>query len=230
MKKQITIDGIEILIQRKKIKNLYIRILPPDGIVKMTVPKSMTDARLLVFATEKMDWIKKHKEKYDNCSNPIDIQYETGETHYLWGVGYPLEVKKSGAHNKVMLQDNHIILQVGKDSTVEQRKVVMEEWYRQQLKQEIPAVLESCVKVVGKTPSEWRVKNMKTRWGTCNTVQKRIWLNLQLTKKSPECLEYVMIHELVHLYTRKHDAHFKAYMDRFYPNWKEVKKRLNELT
>lgn len=230
MKKQITIDGIDIFIERKKIKNIYIRILPPDGQVKMTVPKTITDAMLVQFAKEKMDWIKKHQEKYEHQVPSVTKQYVTGETHDLWGKKYQLEVEISGAHNKVMLQGDKIILLLRQEGTVEQRESVMEEWYRRQLKMEISAVIEPCVKVVGKAPNEWRIKKMKTRWGTCNTTQKRIWLNLQLAKKPPECLEYVIIHELTHLYTRKHDAQFKFYMDQFYPNWKAVKKRLNEQT
>jgi len=230
VKKQITIEGVDIFVERKKIKNIYIRILPPDGQVKMTVPKTITDVTLMMFAKEKIDWIKKHQEKYENQIAPAIKQYVTGEMHDLWGKKYQLEVEISGAHNRVMLQGDKIILILRQESTVEQRESIIEEWYRRQLKMEISAVIESCIKVVGKAPNEWRIKKMKTRWGTCNTTQKRIWLNLQLAKKPPECLEYVIIHELTHLYVRKHDAQFKSYMDQFYPDWKAVKKRLNEQT
>lgn len=103
----------------------------------------------------------------------------------------------------------------------------MNEFYRKEIKNKIPEVLEKCVNVVGKRPNEWRVKNMKTRWGTCNTRDKRIWLNLQLAKKPMDCLEYVTIHELTHLYVPNHGKEFKEYMDIFCPNWKELKKKLN---
>ena len=104
----------------------------------------------------------------------------------------------------------------------------MIEWYRKEIKLKIPDVLEECVKIVGKRPNEWRVKNMKTRWGTCNIQKKRIWINLQLSKKSPECLKYVIIHELTHLYVPNHGKEFKNLMDKFYPEWKETKKLLNK--
>ena len=115
-----------------------------------------------------------------------------------------------------------------KKPSLEERRKTMIEFYRHEIKSAIPDVLEKSIAVVGMEPDEWRVKNMKTRWGTCNTREKRIWINLQLAKKSPQCLDYVMIHELTHLIVPNHGSQFKAYMDKFYPNWREVRKLLNK--
>lgn len=220
------IDDIKILIERKNIKNIYIRVLPPDGNVKVTAPKRASNDAIRTFVMSKLNWIKKHKAEIEQIPRQKELKYFSGEPHYLWGNAYTLEVVYSNGGSDVSIQGDKIVLKTVEDSSFEQREKLMIEWYRKLLKDAIPNLLEKCIKIVGKAPNEWHVKNMKTRWGTCNTKKKRIWLNLQLAKKPPECLEYVIIHELAHLYVASHNAEFKAYMDRFYPDWKEVKKKL----
>lgn len=226
MRQEMEISGIPILIERKSIKNMYLRVLPPDGAVKITVPKRVSEDRIRAFVMSKYSWILTNRENIRSRCNQPEVQYQSGETHYLWGRPYQLEVVFSENKAKVWIAGDNMILQVKPDYTLEQRKKLMEEWYRIQLKLAIPPVLDKCVNIVGKSPLEWRVKNMKTKWGTCNITEKRIWLNLQLARKAPECLEYVITHELVHFYCRNHDAQFRAYMDRFYQEWREVKKKL----
>lgn len=121
-----------------------------------------------------------------------------------------------------------IVLRVPRSSTTEQRKHLLEEFYRRELKVVIPDLMEKYVLIVGKSPTEWRIRNMKTKWGTCNVVDKRIWLSLNLAKKHPDCLEYVIAHELTHLHEPNHGKAFWARMDVYYPKWKEVRKLLNE--
>ena len=158
------------------------------------------------------------------------LKYENGETHYLWGRPYSLQlIEKNRNFREVFVEDETMYLPVDlKKPSLEERRKTMIEFYRHEIKSAIPDVLEKSVAVVGREPDEWRVKNMKTRWGTCNTREKRIWINLQLAKKSPQCLDYVMIHELTHLIVPNHGSQFKAYMDKFYPNWREVRKLLNQ--
>lgn len=222
------ISGIKISAEKRPIKNMYIKVMPPDGKVKITVPNSATEDAIRMFAISRIAWIKKQQKKFKEQSRQAERQYVTGESYYLWGTQYQLDVVYSNICNNVCLKGKKIILQVRKDSTVQQRASVMDEWYRQILKNAIPSVLEKCEKIVGIKANEWHVKNMRTKWGTCNIEAKRIWLNLQLVKKTPECIEYVVIHELVHLLERDHSDIFKAYMDKFYPAWKTVKSRLNE--
>ena len=224
----LIISGIKIFAEKRPIKNMYIKVTPPDGKVKITVPISATEDAIRMFAISRIAWIKKQQKNFKDQSRQAERQYVTGESYYLWGICYRLDVVYSNICNNVFLKDKRIILQVRKDSTVQQRASVMDEWYREILKNTIPSVLEKCQKIVGIEAKEWHVKNMKTKWGTCNIEAKRIWLNLQLVKKTPECLEYIIIHELVHLLERDHSDLFKAYMDKFYPNWKTVKTRLNE--
>ncbi|MGO5053447.1 M48 family metallopeptidase [Lachnospiraceae bacterium LCP25S3_G4] len=222
-----TISGIEITVEKKNIKNMYLRILPPDGMAKVTAPMRISDDVIQNFVESRLEWIQKQQKKVTNFPTKMEKKYISGEVHYLWGKRYHLEVVSHMKGSSVFIEDNKIILQVPIDFTVKQRQRAMKEWYRQQLKEALPAVVEHCQKVVGTTINEWRIKDMRTRWGTCNIDQRRIWINLQLVTKPPECLEYVIIHEVVHLYEKNHNSVFYSYMDKFFPKWRLVKKQLN---
>lgn len=223
----IEVEDIHIEIEYKKIKNMYLKVLPPEGEVKVIAPKRMAEDEILRFVSTKLDWIRSAQAKYESLPKPVVYQYETGEIHYLWGQCYELWVV-TGSPSRVWIREDKLMMQVKAHSTVEEREALMEKWYKEQLKATMRTLCEQCVAITGRGPNEWRVKNMKTKWGTCNVTDGRIWLNVQLAKKSKECLEYVIIHELTHLYVPNHGPEFKAYMDQFYPNWRAVKKRLNE--
>lgn len=223
----IEVDEIRIAIEYKKIKNMYLKVLPPDAEVKVIAPKRMTKDEIYRFVASKTEWIRKAQAKYENMPKPLAYQYETGELHYLWGQQYELWVV-TGAPNRVWLREDKLMMQVKAHTTVEERETLLEKWYKEQLKSAMRMMCERCVEITGKGPLEWRVKNMKTKWGTCNVTDGRIWLNVQLAKKPKECLEYVILHELTHLYVPNHGPEFKAYMDKFCPDWRVVKKRLNE--
>jgi len=223
----LIVGGIEISAEKKQIKNMYIRVVPPDGKVKITVPMSATEAAIRMFALSRIAWIKKQRQKFVEQPRQAERKYVTGEGYYLWGKRYLLDVVYNNMRNDVSISGQRIILQVRKDSTPQQRANVLDNWYREMLREAIPPALEKCEKIVGVKAKEWQIKNMRTRWGTCNIKEKRIWLNLQLAKKAPKCLEYVIIHELVHLLEKSHNNIFKGYMDRFYSNWRTVKANLN---
>ena len=207
---------------------MYIRVLPPDGAVQITAPYGSNEETIRMFAVSRISWIKKQKKNFENQARQTKRQYVTGESYYVWGKRYRLDVQYSNIRNEVKILGGKLILQVRKESTPAQRENVLNEWYREQLKQEIPGVLEKCEHIVRISCTEWQVKNMRTKWGTCNIEKRRIWLNLQLAKKTPECLAYVITHELVHLLERKHNDQFKQYMDQFFPNWRAVKGTLNQ--
>jgi predicted metal-dependent hydrolase len=224
----LIVGGIDITAEKKNIKNMYIRVIPPGGRVKITAPMSATEDAIKMFAVSHIAWIKKQRQKFADQPRQTERKYVTGESHYLWGRRYRLDVVYSNIRNDVSVVGQRIVLQVRRDSTSQQRANVMDNWYREILKNAISPVFEKCERLVGVKAKKWQVKNMRTKWGTCNILQKRIWLNLQLAKKTPECLEYVIIHELVHLLEKSHNDIFKAYMDQFYPNWRLVKANLNE--
>lgn len=191
----------------------------------------MPQKNIIDFAKNRMDWIIKKRENI--IKNPPEpyLRYVSGEIHHLWGKEYTLKLYSKDLINDVIVDDEKdvIYLPVKTRTTRDEREKVFIEFYRKEIKKAIPSLLEKCVDIVGRAPSEWRVKNMKTRWGSCNVYDKRIWLNLQLAKKDPICLEYVIIHELTHLYEANHGPRFKNYMDNFCPNWREIKKLVNKM-
>lgn len=207
---------------------MYIRVIPPKGKVQITAPYTVSDDTVRRFAISKISWIKKQKISFEEQSRQTKRQYITGESYYLWGRRYRLDVRYSNTNGQVSLLGGKLILQVRKESSLKQREHILNEWYRKQMKQVVPDVLAKCEGIVGIQANEWHIKNMRTKWGTCNVEKKRIWLNLQLVKKTPECLEYVIIHELVHLLERNHNGRFCEYMDCFCPNWREIKESLNQ--
>ena len=227
---EMKIGNIDIAVTKKNIKNMYIRVLPPDGKVQITAPNSTSDDTIRMFAISRIAWIKKQRQSFEQQARQTKRRYVTGESYYVWGRRYRLDVQYSNVRNTVRMAGGNLILQVRKESTPLQRENILNEWYREQLRQKIPAVLEKCEKIVGVHCNEWKIKNMRTKWGTCNIEKKRIWLNLQLAKKFPQCLAYVITHELVHLLERKHNEAFRMYMDRFLPNWSVIKEELNRQT
>lgn len=220
------IDNITVTVEKKNIKHMYIRILPPNGEVKVSAPKSVSNEDIIRFVKSKKEWILK-KQKYI-LENDIKapLKYDNGEKHYLWGKEYTLQLISNHDLKHVLINDNTLYLPIPKRSTIEKRKNILDEFYRRELKKAIPAVLDRCTKIVGRTPQSVTVRKMKN-WGNCKQ-DGRITLNLNLAKKDKECLEYVMIHELCHLIEFNHGKNFKKLMDEFCPNWKEIKKRLNE--
>jgi hypothetical protein len=220
------IENIAVTVERKNIKHMYIRILPPNGDVKISAPMSVSDEDIIRFVKSKKEWILK-KQKYI-LENDIKapLKYDNGEKHCLWGREYSLQLISNHNVKHVLINDNTLYLPIPKRSTIEKRKNILDEFYRHELKKAIPPVLDKCTKIVGRTPTSVTVRKMKN-WGNCKQ-DGRITLNLNLAKKDPECLEYVMIHELCHLIEFNHGKNFKKLMDKFCPNWKEIKKRLNE--
>ena len=228
-KETLTIENITLTLERKNIKNMYLRVLPPNGSVKVSAPLFISDEEIVNFIKLKKDWILKKQRYIQENDIKAPLKYDTGEKHYLWGKEYTLQLIKNDNVKHVLVDKEKSILYlpIAKRSTIEKRKKILDEFYRNQMKIAIPPVLDKCTKIVGKTPSQVKIRNMKN-WGNCRYHDKRITLNLNLAKKDMECLEYVMIHELCHLIEFNHSKKFKMLMDKYCPNWKEIKKRLNE--
>jgi predicted metal-dependent hydrolase len=205
---------------------MYIRILPPNGDVKVSAPLFVSDEDIINFIKSKKNWILK-KQKYileNDIKSPL--KYMNGEKHPLWGKEYTLQLISNENIKHALINEDILYLPVPKRSTIEKRKNILDELYRHELKKAIPETLDKCTKIVGRKPKSVTVRKMKN-WGNCKQ-DGRITLNLNLAKKDKECLEYVMIHELCHLIEFNHGKNFKKLMDKFCPNWKKIKKRLNE--
>ncbi|MEM8831679.1 MAG: SprT family zinc-dependent metalloprotease [Cyanobacteria bacterium P01_G01_bin.19] len=221
------IGNLEIEVIRKDIKNLYLKVYPPHGRVRVISPNSLENSKIKEFVIAKKSWIEQKQDKYKDFTPIPTKQYISGEVHYYRGDRLTLNVIYHRASAKVVVRENkYLDLYVKYGSILEQRERALTEWYRQQLKAELPGLIKKWEQVIGVKTNDWGVKKMKTRWGTCNTQAKRIWLNLELIKKPHQCLEYVVVHELVHLLERNHGDRFQAYMTRFMPRWREYERQL----
>ena len=198
--------------------------------VRIAAPTKVDDDAVRLFAISKLSWIKKNQAKYINQERQTERKYVSGESHYFSGQRYLFNVVHYSGYPKVVIRNKkYIDLYIKENYTSEQRENVMTNWYRKTLKEQIPALIEKWQKVVGVEIAQWEVKKMKTKWGTCNREAKRIWLNLELAKKPERCLEYIIVHEMIHLLERNHTERFVAYMDKFMPQWRNYKKELNQL-
>ncbi len=222
------LEGITITLERKNIKNMYLRVLPPNGEVKVSAPLFLSDEDILEFVKSRKDWILKKQELILNNKIKAPLKYTNGEKHSLWGEEYTLQlIKNSEIKGAFVDKEKWILyLPVPNRSTIEKRENILNEFYRNELQYAIPSVLSKCSEKVGRHPKEVKVRKMKN-WGNCkqNGV---ITLNLNLAKKKPIFLEYVLTHELCHLIEFNHGKKFKKLMDKFCPNWKKIKKELNE--
>ena len=197
---QIKVSGLTVDVVRKDIKNLHLAVYPPAGRVRVAAPLRVSEEAVRLAVVSRLGWIKKQRSKFISQARQSEREYVSGESHYFQGQRYRLNViYQNGASRVVIRNKSTIDLYVRAGSDREQRERVMLAWYRQCLKEQIPALIEKWEFVLGVRVADWRVKQMKTKWGTCNTRAGRIWLNLELAKKSAQCLEYIVVHEMVHL-------------------------------
>ncbi|MFR9712055.1 M48 family metallopeptidase [Paenibacillus sp. MB22_1] len=224
---QIIISGIAVEVCKKSIKNMHLYVKPPNGKVSVSAPMDMSDEAIERFVRTKSSWIKQQVKKFEAQPRQTEREYVSGETLYVWGKQYFLQVEYGTGKNSLVLSGDKAILTVRKDSTKEQRDSFVKEWYRDLLKRELARLLPKWENITGLKCDGWQTKYMTTRWGTCNTDKRKLWFNLQLAKKTPDCLEYIILHELLHLVERNHNAHFLSLMDKYMPYWRETKRKLN---
>lgn len=222
------IAGIPVKIIKKDIKNMHLYVKPPDGHVEVSAPRHLSEESILMFVRTRLGWIRKQQDKFLAQPRQTERQFVSGETMYIWGKQYFLQVEYSNKGNSLALSGDSAVLTVRKESTAKQRENYVNEWYRSQLKKEIEKRLPKWEARTGLHCSSWQTKYMTTKWGTCNTQTGKIWLNLQLAKKPFECLDYVILHELAHLRVRNHGAEFIAILDEQMPYWREIRKMLND--
>jgi len=227
--KQIKIDNLIVDVIRKDIKHLYFAVYPPNGSVRVSAPLRMGDETIRLAVISKLPWIKRHQAKFEGQERQSPLKYVSGERHYYQGQDYLLNVIYHKGPPKVIVHNNALLdLFVRTGSDAKKREHALMTWYRQQLKEAIPPLVAKWEVIIGEDVAEWGVKRMKTRWGSCNIKARRIWLNLELIKKPVSCLEYIIVHEMVHLLERLHNDRFKAYMDEFMPQWRRCQDELNK--
>ena len=226
----LALAGIPVELERKSIKNIYLRVVPPAGTVRLSAPKRATLEELARFVAKHRAWIEEKQAKIAAKPLPSARRFLSGERFFVWGEPLQLTVKFGRGCNIVLRDGSRLILSLKAqetESSPAEREALLNEWYRRELARAVPPLLARAETIVGKSAAEWRIKNMKTKWGTCNIRARRIWLNLQLAKYPVSCLEYIIIHELAHLWEHYHNAHFKSLMDKFCPDWRERKKLVN---
>lgn len=227
---KILIANIEIDVVRKDIKNMHLAVYPPHGRIRLSAPTQTDEEVIRLFAISKLGWIKKHVRNFQEQARETIRDYISGESHYYNGKRYILNVVEHSGYNTLRIDGTkNLLMRVRKGATKEKKALVMKEWYRKQLKAKIPDLLQKWEAIIGVKSNAWAVKQMKTKWGACNIEAKRIWLNLELAKKPLICLEYIIVHELVHLLERNHNDKFIAYMDKFMPKWRLHRDELNSL-
>jgi predicted metal-dependent hydrolase len=225
----IELGDIKIEVEQKDIKNIHLSVYPPFGKVKIAAPLRMDLDTIRVFAINKLQWIRKQQETFRNQQRETPREYLPRESHYFKGKRYLLRIVEQEAKPKVLLTHNEIVLYLRPNSPITKRKEVMDEWYREELKKLVPGLIAKWEEKIGVKAREFGIKKMRTKWGTCNPEAKRIWLNLELAKKPVECLEYIIVHELVHLLERKHNEKFLKQMNHFMPKWRFYREELNRL-
>ena len=225
---KLEVMGIPVEVVRKNIKNLHLAVYPPDGRVRVAAPLHLNQDAVRLAIISRIGWIRKKQDAFRNQARQSRREMVTGESHYFQGRRYRLKVVEINRPPTVKLSNNSTIeLRVRPGSDRAKREAVLYSWYRKKLKGQIPAVINKWEPIIGVKIADWGVRKMKTRWGSCNRKAGRIWLNLELAKKSPSCLEYVVVHEMLHLVERHHNDRFKELISDLLPNWQTTRDELN---
>ena len=224
----LQIKDIKVLVYRKNIKNFHLNVLPPDGKVRVSVPFDVSEDTIRLFVIKKYNWVKKHIKAFQDQERQTEREFISGESHYFKGRRYILKINYAKRPKIEIRNKKYIYFHVPKRYTSLQRQHYYEKWLRKELRRELEFLVPKWEKIIGVKVNEFRIKKMKTKWGTCNPNAKRIWINLELIKKPTEYLEYIIVHELVHLIEHKHNTRFKELMNKYLPKWETYKRQLNE--
>ena len=227
MASYLQLEDLSIEVTRKAIKHVYLRV-NGAGEVRMSAPRRMSNRELEAFARSKLGWIRRQQRKHQDRPKPIDHQYASGERFQVWGRTVHLQVVETGGKPSVEVRGAALRMAVRPGTSKSKRKALLEAWLRSELEAAVPDLLARWEDVVGVKITRVTLRKMKTRWGSCSTGTRRIRLNIELARIDPACLEYVLVHELVHLLEASHNARFKALMDHHLPGWRAVRARLRD--
>ena len=221
------IGNIDIEVERKPIKNLHLAVYPPNGRVHVSSPKEWSDEDIRSYVVSRWDWIDEQRKDIANQARQSHREFVDGESHYVLGVKYRLEVKYANAAPSVEIHGGVVSMTVRPDASESKRAEVMREYLRSVLKEELAEMVDKWCKKMEVEEATWIVKQMKTRWGSCVESKKLIQLNLELARLPRRCIEYVVVHELCHLRVHGHNRMFENLISQYLPNWKSLRKELN---
>ena len=225
---KIIVSGIEVHVVRKAIKNLHLGVYPPAGRVRVAAPLVVSDSAVRLAIIGKLGWIKRQQARFHEQQRQSAREMVSGESHYFLGRRYRLRVFEHDETNKIILRNNASLeLHIRPKTDVKRREQVLHLWYREQLKILIPPLMEKWRTITGVRVTDWRIKKMMTKWGSFSKDARRIWVNLELAKKPVECLEYIIVHEMMHFIEPHHNERFHALMDQYIPKWDLRRAELN---
>jgi predicted metal-dependent hydrolase len=222
----VILDDIPITIEYKNIKTLRMTIYPPDGKVCISAPKNVTWEFIHAFAVSKIPWIEKHREKFRRNVR-VKNRFQDHEIHYVWGSAYKLELFERRGHPKVILTENILRLCTRPATSKEEKQRILDNWYRRLIQDVVPRLIQKWEPLIGVTVKKVFLRKMKSHWGSCNYQNQTIRLNTELAKKPPECLEYVIAHEMIHIVEPSHNRNFYELMNKHLPAWKLIRKKMN---
>lgn len=226
--RHLSVAGLEVDVVFKDIKNLHLSVYPPAGRVRVAAPHRTTEDAIRLAIVKRLSWIKRQREQLRSADRQTERKMVSGETHYVWGQRYLLDVSRSSGAYGVETRGTTLWVITPEGTDAAGRFAALDRWYRRELKSAVPALLEKWQPILGVKADKVVVRRMKTKWGTCITKSRALWLNPELAKKNPRCLEYIVVHELAHLRERGHGEKFVALMDHVLPDWRARRDELNE--
>lgn len=227
--RRIVVSNIQVEVVRKQIKNLHLGVYPPNGRVRVAAPLVLSDEAIRFAIIEKLAWIKRQKAKFEDQARQSQREMVNGESHYFMGRRFRLRVHEIDAVPRVAIRGISVLdLFIRPASDISQREKVLSRWYREQLRVIISDLMKKWQSTLDVQVAEWGIKKMKTKWGSCNPRSRRAWFNLELAKVDEKCIEYIVVHELIHLKERSHNARYIAFLDQYLPEWKSIRSRLNK--
>ena len=225
----ITVSDLTVHVVRKQIENLHIAVYPPDGLIRVSAPQHMGEDAVRLAVVDRLKWIRDQRDELLAQPRQSVREVVTGESHYVWGKRYRLRVVTSAASGVEVAGGGTLLLTVPAGSDRDERAKILEEWRRRELKGAVPALVAKWEQRLDVAQVEWRVRRMRTKWGTCNPEAGRIWLNLHLSQKPRPCLEYVVLHEMLHLVESGHTDRFERLLTEAMPDWRRRRSELARL-
>lgn len=223
----LTIAGIGVDVVYKDIKNLHIGVYPPVGRVRVAAPRRLGDDQVRLALVQRLPWIKRQRERLQAAERQTQREMVTGESHYVWGRRYRLKVVGRPGRPHVELDGSRLVLYVPEGTPTKELRALLDRWYRAQLRAAAPDIIAKWEPTIGVRIPRWTIRRMKTKWGSCNRETGHLWFNLELAKKHPDSLEYIVVHEMTHLLERGHGERFVALMERYLPDWRARRDQLN---
>lgn len=222
------VRGIDVDVVYKNIKNLHIGVYPPMGRVRVAAPSRLNDDQVRLAVIQRLSWIRSQREQFQSAARQSEREMVTGESHYVWGIRRRLKVIERAGRAHFETNGTSLLLYVATQTTAEHRRELLDRWYREQLRQALPDLIQKWEIKLELPVPRWSIRRMKTKWGSCNRQTRHIWFNVELAKKHPDCLEYIVVHEMTHYFEHNHGERFIKLMDSFMPNWRVLRDQLNQ--